>query len=211
MDKIIANNCDLYLNKESSDVLLSIGAAVIPAHKTVLMNTSEYFNAMFSSEMIEHNLEEVRLEEEPLYGQRLMFVLRIAYGFKVTNNELKDIDFNELFDSVIIANKYHFKSVEQIVSDLFFAKLNEHSTEVLYVRRTDYSKINYRYLSSSNKENKVDNSNNCDRDKLFSIYDVLEISKSFNLDYFTELCQNYIERRSAQMINCYKYIFNLWC
>lgn len=215
MDKQIDDNRDLYLNGQTSDVMLSIGNTEIPTHKSVLMKQSEYFNAMFNIEMIEHNLKEVRLEEEEEDGEALisnpekqfLFVLRIAYGFRVNDPELKALDFSELFDSIIISNKYRFKKVEEIISELFFDKLNAHSSEILYVRSAYCRKAD----SYVNKENKPVNCSDQDRENLSSIYEVLNISKSFNLDYFPEMCQSFIERRTAQMINSYKYYFNLWC
>lgn len=210
MDKSISDNRDLYLNGETSDVMLSIGSLAIPAHKSILMKHSEYFNAMFSIEMIEYNLNKVTLEEELPFGQQLLLVLRIVYGFRVNHKDLQRISFEELFDAIILANKYHFKRVEQIISELFFDKLNNHSNEVLYVRSVYYSKKSDKV--EDNKENKENKGVNDNQDSnLSNIYEVLDISKSFNLEFFPDLCQNYIEKRTAQMLNCYKYYYNLWC
>ena len=210
MDKSIGDNSDLYLNGETSDVMLSIGSLAIPAHKSVLMKHSEYFNAMFSIEMMEFKLNKVTLEEELPFGQQMLFVLKVVYGSRVGYKELQQITFEELFDAIIIANKYHFKRAEQTISELFFDKLNNYSNEVLYVRSVYYTKKSDKVEDSN--ENKENKGNNTNQDQTLSnIYEVLDISKSFNLEFFPDLCQNYIEKRTAQMLNCYKYYYNLWC
>jgi hypothetical protein len=196
MDKSIANNCDHYLNGETSDVVLSIGPLVIPAHKTILMKHSEYFNAMFSIEMLEHHLNKVKLEEELPFGQQMLFVLKIVYGFRVTNKDLLTIRFEELFDAIIIANKYQFKRIEQIISELFFDKLNQNSYEMLCVRNVYYSK------KSDNKVMKDSQHSNGS-----NIQDVLDISKFFNLDYFSDLCQKYIEKKNTPKLDYYKHYY----
>lgn len=201
MDKAIEDNCDLYLNEQSSDAIVVIGDNRIPVHKSVLICLSDYFKAMFSIEMIESNLNEVRLEEKQFVNQ-FLFVLRIVYGFKVTEKDLNDLTFNELFDSIIIANKYDFKKVEIIISDLFMDKLNCHSTDVFYVKRSCNSSKTTTDEEISNKEN---------LNKYSNIFEVLDISKSYNLNYFSYLCEKYIERKSSQQLNSYKYYFNLWC
>jgi len=194
MDKSIADNRELYMNEPTSDVILVMGTDKIPAHKSVLMGCSDYFDAMFNSEMIECNLNEVKVEES--LSQQFVFVLRIAYGFTISAHELNDLSFNGLFDSLIISNKYHFKTVEHIISDLFLDKLIANPTDYLYVKRN----TNLKAHSLLNKENIVNNND-------LNIYELLDLSKSYNLSYFSDLCQDYIEKRA---INTFKYYYNQW-
>lgn len=188
-DEMIENNCDLYLSKTSSDVLLVIGNDLIPAHKSVLTKTSDYFHAMFSIQMLETRLDRVVIEE--LMSEPFLFVLRMAYGFKLSPKELTVLSFNDIFDAIIVANKYHFKRIEHYLTDLFFEKLNTNFS-------ADYLCVNeHKSLGHL--------------DKVFTLNEVQEISKSYNLEYFSDSCKSYIEKKSHRGVNAYKYCYNLWC
>ena len=188
-EEMIESNCDLYLNESSSDVLLVIGKDLIPAHKSVLMKNSDYFNAMFSIQMLENGLERVTIEE--MMSEPFLFVLRMAYGFKLSPKELTVLSFNDMFDAIIVGNKYHFTNIEHILTDLFFEKLN-----------TNFSPD---YLCVNEKKSLGH------LDKVFTLNEVQEISKSYNLEYFSDSCKSYIEKKSHRGVNTYKYCYNLWC
>ena len=189
IDKTIEDNCDLYLSDRSSDVILVMGRDALPAHKSVLRKQSEYFNAMFSIEMIEHSLREVSLEE--VLTKQFVFVLRLAYGYRPSDRELRIMSFNDIFDAIIIANKYQFRSVEELLSVQFFDKLNNNFS-------SDYLCVNEKKPIGQ-------------LDRLFTLSEVQEISKSYNLDYFSDLCKSYIESKSHRGVDAYKYCYNLWC
>ncbi|XP_054161159.1 kelch repeat and BTB domain-containing protein 12-like [Oppia nitens] len=128
---MITNNCDLYLSDQSCDVILVLGSVRIPAHKRILTAESDYFQAMFTNQMLECSLQEVTLCEK--LHQPFLFTLKTAYGLKISHRDLKTLSFSQLFDAIIVANKYHFKRCEVYITDLFMDKLQHSYTDYLSI------------------------------------------------------------------------------
>jgi hypothetical protein len=154
------------------------------------MNSSEYFKAMFNIGMIESNMKEIKLEETLI--KQFKFVLKIAYGFKITDEEWNTLSLLEIFESIIISNKYQFTETETIISNRFLEKLISHSTDFIT------EEINYKIGDNKKKE------------KFLSIFEVYELSKSYHLNYFSNICGVYIENKANQVMDGWKFLYNYW-
>ena len=84
--------------RQSTDVTLVAGDVRLPCHRAVLAATSEYFNAMFSSDLVEATSDTVRLETDP---ETLRDVIDYIYhgdvckiiSYKNVQNLVKTSDF----------------------------------------------------------------------------------------------------------------------
>ncbi|CAG2181091.1 unnamed protein product, partial [Oppiella nova] len=77
MDQIITDRMSLFLRPEISDFVIIVGDQRLNVHKSVLMSSSEYFSALFNSEMIETKNREITLKETLI--KPFVIVLRLAY------------------------------------------------------------------------------------------------------------------------------------
>ena len=78
------------------------------------MSSSEYFSALFNSEMIETKNREITLKETLI--KPFVIVLRLAYELPTADEEWLALKIQELFESVITANKYQFLECERQLS-----------------------------------------------------------------------------------------------
>ena len=162
------------------------------AHKSVLTETSLYFRAMFSIGMIESKVNEIRLEETLVRPFEL--VLRVAYGLPLTEDQWNDYSFVDIFEAIVIANKYQFIETEKIISNVFLKRLKDNSTD--YVTE----EINYRIGADKTKK----------KEKFLSIFEVNELAKQYNLIYFTNITQQYIEKKAQEVMDSWKFLYNYW-
>lgn len=114
-------------NHNNSELLITINVMEnqIKVHKSILCSESDYFKAMLNSEWIETNTNLITLKERDI--KPLIIVLKTSYEL-----ELDEIEVQELNEAIIIANKYLFHRVEEILSIKLMAKftqINEMSSE----------------------------------------------------------------------------------
>ena len=64
-----------------ADVILVAGDTEIPCHKEVIRRCSEYFEAMFDSQMIESTQERIELKEVNLLVIRVIYFCRVSLNF----------------------------------------------------------------------------------------------------------------------------------
>ncbi|XP_054161169.1 kelch-like protein 26 [Oppia nitens] len=207
----ITDNRVLYATRDScSDICLVIGTNKIPVHKNILISTSDYFRAMFTIEMLESQLQEVTIDEYLI--REFLLVLRVAYGFKLTVPELdKDWSFSELFDAIVISNKYNFLAVEEIISEMFVQKLMTTPISYLCIKYNNYTTgvvdNNNSAVSDTTVLTKVTENESL---QTMTIYELMDVARDFNLLYLPQFCQQYIQTRALQNINSFKYYYNLW-
>ena len=142
--------------------------------------------------MIESEVNQIKLEDQ--FIQPFQLVLKIAYGLIITEEDWNSIQFNEIFESIIIANKYQFIGTEIIISNKFLKRLKENSTEFIT------EEINYKIIENKNKT----------KEKFISILEVHDLAKSYNLIYFTKISKDHIEKKAQQVMDSWKFLYNYW-
>jgi len=192
MSPTIADNSVLYHSKQSFDFTILLENGSIPAHKSVLTETSQYFRAMFSIGMIESKVNEIRLEES--VAKPFELVVKVSYGVDVTEDEWSDHSFVDIFDAIIIANKYQFIETEIIISNVFLKRLKDNSPEYIT------EEINYRIGSDKTRR----------KEKFVSILEVNQLAKQYNLVYFSTISQNYMDKKAQEVIDSWKFLYNYW-
>lgn len=155
----------LFLNQDSSDFVINIESEKLYVHKTVLMSSSEYFSALFNSEMIETKTKEISLKETLI--KPFIIVLKVTYDRDITQEEWREMKIQELFEAIIIANKYQFIECEKFLSrkliEIFSFKITDTVDEVV-------------------------NSDYCKDRSLLTIWELLEMAKLHNLMFLIDLC-----------------------
>lgn len=147
---------------------------------------------MFSIGMIESDVDEIRLDEALVRPFQL--VLKVAYGLHLTEDQWSDYSLVEMFEAVVIANKYQFIDTETHLSNVFLKRLQDNSTE--YVTE----EINYRIGNDKTKK----------KEKFLSIFEVNELAKQYNLIYFNNITQKYIEKKAQEVMDSWKFLYNYW-
>nr|XP_006817678.1 PREDICTED: BTB/POZ domain-containing protein 17-like [Saccoglossus kowalevskii] len=97
---------DLYNNKEFSDVVLRVGKFEFPAHRMILVNSSEYFQRMFAQNWKEKDQKIVNLEEEEGYHKFFEGFLKYIY-----TNQL-EISLDSVLCYHTLADKYMVTSLK---------------------------------------------------------------------------------------------------
>lgn len=156
------------------------------------MSTSEYFKSMFSIDMIEATMDEIRLEEPLLKPFQL--VLKIAYGCHITEEEWNGISFVDIFEAIVMANKYQFTEIEIIISNVFLNKLKDNSHDFIT------EEINYRLGDDKSKK----------KEKFLSVLEVHELAKSYQWIYFTEISRLYMQKKAQEVMDSWKLLYNYW-
>jgi len=147
---------------------------------------------MFNIGMIESKLNEIKLEET--LDKQFKFVLKIAYGFNITEQEWDSLTFLEIFEAIIISNKYQFTEVEIIISNVFIKKLKSVSTDFIT------EEINYKIVNETTNK----------KEKFLSIFEVYEMAKSYHLNYFSNICRIHIDKKTNEVIDGWKFLYNYW-
>ena len=142
--------------------------------------------------MIESNLNEIKLEET--FIKSFEIVLKISYGLDINDEEWDGISFVDIFEAIIIANKYQFIETEIIISNYFLKKLKQNSSDFIT------EEINYKITEEKIKK----------KEKFLSILEVHELAKSYNLIYFSDISHNYIEKKAQEVMDSWKFLYNYW-
>ena len=149
---------------------------------------------MFSIGMIESNLNEVKLEDTS--SKPFVLVLKTAYGLILTEEEWSDCTYFDIFEAIVISNKYQFIETEKIISNDFLKRLKDNSTEFIT------EEINYKMTDDKNTTKK--------KEKFLSIIEVHDLAKSYNLSYFSNISNNYIEKKAQEVMDSWKFLYNYW-
>ena len=81
---------EAYVNKRSlCDVVLVAGQRRLPAHRLVLSAASDYFAAMFTNDVREATMEEIKMKD--VDPDALAAIVNFAYTGKNTFSEIKPI------------------------------------------------------------------------------------------------------------------------
>jgi hypothetical protein len=130
------------------------------------MSSSEYFSALFNSEMIETKTKEISLKETLI--KPFIIVLKLSYGLIIAEEEWLEIKIQELFESIITANKYQFIECEKLLSQKMI--------DIFSFKISDFDEESDQLINKSN-----DNS-------LLTIWELLEMAKLHNLMFLIDLC-----------------------
>jgi len=76
-ESIISNISQLYLSSKLSDITIVVENESIPCHKSILASQSHFFEAMFTTQMIESKQTQIELKETNAYLFRLL--LKLTY------------------------------------------------------------------------------------------------------------------------------------
>ncbi|CAG2110112.1 unnamed protein product, partial [Medioppia subpectinata] len=167
MDPLLSS---VFVRPEVSDFAIIIGDQRINVHKSVLMSSSEYFSALFNSEMIETKTSEISLKDTLV--KPFLIVLKLSYDISMTDEEWMTLKIQELFESIIIASKYQFLECERQLSDKLIEVFNHRVCNT-----GDASAVTAA----------------TDEDSMLTIWELLEMAKLHNLLYLTDLCLHFFD------------------
>lgn len=94
-DSIINNISQLYLSSKLSDITIIVENESISCHKSILGSQSDFFEALFTTEMIESKQTEIELKETNAYLFRIL--LRLCYFGELDLNALTPHYIIDLF------------------------------------------------------------------------------------------------------------------
>jgi len=102
-----------------SDVILRVGKEIVKAHKCILASRSEKLNAMFNSNLLEANTDEVFIS----YDKPELFKLMLSW---IYCGEIKfPEDIFEVFDLMLLADEYLIPDLKEKCEEDMLAKLDE--------------------------------------------------------------------------------------
>lgn len=97
------------MNEQHSDVTLVVENTRIPAHKTILMARSPYFDSLFNGGFSESNQTEIKLEVQL---EPFKEVLRYIYTGRLL---IIGLGVDKVFDLCILADLYGFEPMKKFV------------------------------------------------------------------------------------------------
>uniref|UniRef100_A0A7E4W8Y9 BTB domain-containing protein n=1 Tax=Panagrellus redivivus TaxID=6233 RepID=A0A7E4W8Y9_PANRE len=112
---------DLHLRTENSDVTLIVEGTEIPAHRAILSDRSEYFEAMFSSKFMEANLDKVELKETNL--KTFQRVLKYIYTGCMDYLYTGDIPLEEMFE--VIKSAQYYLVADMVLRTIVYIKTRD--------------------------------------------------------------------------------------
>ena len=94
-DSIVANFSQLYLSPKYSDITLKVDNESIVCHKSILGSQSDFFDKLFSCQMMESTQNEIQLKETDPKLFRLL--LKLTYFGEIDLQDIQPMDIIKLF------------------------------------------------------------------------------------------------------------------
>ncbi|XP_054155637.1 uncharacterized protein LOC128954095 [Oppia nitens] len=197
----------LFLKTTDSDFVVIVGDQRLCVHKSILQSSSEYFMALFNSDMIETKTKEIVLKETLV--KPFLLVLKLTYNIQMSSTDWFQLKIPELFESVITANKYQFVDCERQLSEKLmnvFAyrsvnclppELTSHQQQqsLLLVPPTAFDGIldNHRYREDRPSSPAGLAAATTTTTATLTIWELLEMAKLHNLHFLTDHCLRFFD------------------